>query len=98
MSLKLFNEAEVYFLRAIDAGSTSGDQIDFGGPIFGKTSDRAYLGLARIALVRNEFADATNILEKLKGTESYIEINGEKISMYDICNEEVTRVKDILSK
>ena len=27
-----------------------------------------------------------------------IEINGEKISMYDICNEEVTRVKDILSK
>ena len=98
MSLKLFNEAEVYFLRAIDAGSTSGDQIDYEGPICGKTSDRAYLGLARIALVRNEFADAANILEKLKGTESYIEINGEKISMYDICSEEVTRVKGILSK
>ena len=65
MQLKLFNDAEEFFVKAIDATVTRGDHIDFEGPVYGKTSDRAYLGLVRIALVRNEFENAENLLEKL---------------------------------
>lgn len=96
MQLKLFNDAEGFFLKAIDATTTSGDNIDFEGPIYGKTSDRAYLGLVRIALVRNEFDDADNLLEKLKDSESYIEVNGEKVLMYEICKNEINQVKETL--
>lgn len=96
MQLKLFNDAEGFFLKAIDATTTSGDNIDFEGPIYGKTSDRAYLGLVRIALVRNEFDNADNLLEKLKDSESYIEVNGEKVLMYEICKNEINQVKETL--
>lgn len=94
MQLKLFNDAEEFFLKAIDATTTSGDNIDFEGPIYGKTSDRAYLGLVRIALVRNEFDHADDLLEKLKDSESYIEVNGEKVLMYEICKNEISQVKE----
>jgi len=94
MQLKLFNDAEEFFIKAIDAAETSGDRIDFEGPIYGKTSDRAYLGLARIALVRKEFNNAENFLEKLKDSDSYIEINGDKVLMYEICSQEINKVKD----
>ena len=45
MKLNLFNESKENFLKAISASETSGDKIDFEGPIFGKTSDRANLAL-----------------------------------------------------
>ena len=94
MQLKLFNNAEEFFLKAIDAAATSGDRIDFEGPIYGKTSDRAILGLVRIALVRNEFDNAETLLEKLKGSDSYVEVNGDKVLMYEICSQEINKVKD----
>tara|TARA_B100000214_G_C23945948_1_gene618008 strand:- start:1233 stop:1679 length:447 start_codon:yes stop_codon:yes gene_type:complete len=96
MQLKLFNDAEEYFLKAIDAAVISGDRIDFEGPIYGKTSDRAYLGLVRIALVKNEFESAENILKKLEGSDSYVEVNDEKILMYEICSQEIRKVRDAL--
>ena len=93
MQLNLIDEAEDFFKNAIDSAKSSGDKIDFQGPIYGRTSDRANLGLARIALARNEIVLAEGILEKLKGTDSYIEIEDEKFSMYEICKEEISRVK-----
>ena len=62
--------------------------------IYGKTSDRAILGLVRIALVRNEFDNAETLLEKLKGSDSYVEVNGDKVLMYEICSQEINKVKD----
>jgi len=93
MQLKLFNDAEEFFVKAIDATVTSGDHIDFEGPVYGKTSDRAYLGLVRIALVRKEFENAENLLEKLKDSDSYIEINGNKVLMYEISSQEIDKAK-----
>ena len=95
MQLKLFNDAEEFFLKAIDAAATSGDRIDFEGPIYGKTSDRALLGLVRIALVRNKFDNAETLLEKLKDSDSYIEVNGDKVLMYEICSQEINKAKDL---
>ena len=93
MQLKLFNDAEEFFVKAIDATVTSGDHIDFEGPVYGKTSDRAYLGLVRIALVRKEFKNAENLLEKLKDSDSYIEINGNKVLMHEISSQEIDKAK-----
>ena len=98
MRLKLFNDAEEFFLRAIDAGIHSDNNIDFEGPIYGKTSDRALLGLVRIALVRNDIDKAMQLLEKLKSSESYIEVNGVKVSMEDICKDEIEKYKNSKEK
>jgi len=95
MKLKLFNEAEEYFNKAISAASKNGDQIDVDSEISGKTTDRAYLGLARISLIKKDYENATEILDKLKGTKSYILINNEKVSMYDICKKEIEHVLKI---
>ena len=54
MKLKLFREAEEFFLKAISTSEITGDKIDFEGPIYGKTSDRARLGLIRIELLISE--------------------------------------------
>ena len=77
MQLKLFNEAEVFFLKAISSADQSGDQIDFEGPIYGKTSDRAKLGLIRIALVQKNLQKAEEFLTELKNSDSYIEVEGK---------------------
>ena len=95
MKLKLFNEAEEYFNKAISAASENGDQIDTDGAIIGKTTDRAYLGLARICLIKKDYENAIELMNKLKGTNSYILINDEKVSMYDICKEEIEHVLKI---
>ena len=50
----------------------------------------------RIALVRNEFDNAENLLKKLKDSDSYVEVNGNKVLMYEICNQEINKVKDAL--
>tara|TARA_B100000575_G_scaffold128973_1_gene102742 strand:- start:312 stop:761 length:450 start_codon:yes stop_codon:yes gene_type:complete len=94
MKLNLFNEAEEYFLKAIESTKTSsGDQIDFEGPIYGKTSDRAKLGLLRVSLARKDIKSAETILNELDGTDSYIEINGEKVSMHQLAINEIDLVK-----
>lgn len=98
MKLKLFNEAEEYFIKAINVAKINGDKIDFDGPIFGKTTDRAYLGLTRISLVRKDYGNAKKIMNKLKDTESYILINDEKVSMYEICKEEIEHVLSVFKK
>ena len=64
MKLKLFREAEEFFLKAISTSEITGDKIDFEGPIYGKTSDRARLGLIRIELVRKNVPNP--VLSKLK--------------------------------
>ncbi len=93
MKLKLFNEAEEFFLKAIEAGMSSDDNIDFEGPIYGKTSDRAMLGLVRISLVRDDINQAQKFLKKLSSSDSYIEINDEKIPMKEICKAEIEKYK-----
>jgi tetratricopeptide (TPR) repeat protein len=93
MKLKLFKEAEGFFLQAISASKITGDKIDFEGPIYGKTSDRARLGLIRIELVKKNLEAAEKILEELKDSDSYIEVSGNKISMFDIGNSEIKTAK-----
>ena len=96
MQLHLFDEAAEFFKKAIDAAQSSGDKIDFQGPIYGKTSDRAKLGLARISLAKNDLNGALTILKQLEDSESYIEIDDEKILMYDICAQEIESAKSKL--
>ncbi len=93
MKLMLFEEAQEYFLKAISASAVTGDKIDFEGPIYGKTSDRARLGLIRIALVKKDLKAAEKVLEELRNTESYIEVNEEKVMMYDIGKDEIEKAK-----
>jgi len=93
MKLKLFNEAEEFFLKAVSSAGVTGDKIDFEGPIYGKTSDRARLGLIRIALVKKDLEAAEKILEELRNSESYIEASDEKVSMFDIGNSEIEKAK-----
>ena len=93
MELKLFNEAEEFFMKAIEAGISTDDNIDFEGPIFGKTSDRAMLGLVRISLVRDDVDKAEEFLKKLSSSDSYIEINDEKVPMEEICRSEIEKYK-----
>jgi len=93
MQLKLFNEAEEFFLKAMSSAEQSGDQIDFEGPIYGKTSDRAKLGLIRIALVQKNLQKAENLLAELKNSESFIEVEGNKISMYEAAENEIQKAK-----
>jgi|TARA_B100000768_G_C11175991_1_gene330834 tetratricopeptide (TPR) repeat protein len=93
MKLNLFNESKENFLKAISASETSGDKIDFEGPIFGKTSDRAKLGLIRVSLANNDIDNAETLLANLKGSESYIEVNNEKIMMFDVASEEIAIAK-----
>ena len=98
MQLHLFDEAAEFFKKAIDAAQSSGDKIDFQGPIYGKTSDRAKLGLARISLAKNDLNGALTILKQLEDSESYIEIDDEKILMYDICAQEIESAKSKLKQ
>jgi tetratricopeptide (TPR) repeat protein len=93
MKLKLFNEAEEFFLKAVSTADVTGDKIDFEGPIYGKTSDRARLGLIRIALVKKNLEAAEIILEELRNSESYIEVSDEKVSMFDIGKSEIEKAK-----
>ena len=93
MKLKLFREAEEFFLKAISTSEITGDKIDFEGPIYGKTSDRARLGLIRIELVRKNLETAEKFLEELRDSESYIEISGEKVSMFEIGSSEIQKAK-----
>ena len=93
MQLKLFNEAEEFFLKAMSSAEQSGDQIDFEGPIYGKTSDRAKLGLIRIALVQKNLQTAEKFLAELENSESYIEVEGNKISMYEAAENEIQKAK-----
>ena len=93
MQLKLFNEAEEFFLKAMSSAEQSGDQIDFEGPIYGKTSDRAKLGLIRIALVQKNLQKAEKLLAELKNSESFIEVEGNKISMYEAAENEIQKAK-----
>lgn len=93
MQLKLFNEAEVFFLKAISSADQSGDQIDFEGPIYGKTSDRAKLGLIRIALVQKNLQKAEEFLTELKNSDSYIEVGGNKILMFEAAESEIQKAK-----
>ncbi|MDC0073092.1 hypothetical protein OAK06_07945 [Gammaproteobacteria bacterium] len=93
MQLKLFNEAEVFFLKAISSADQSGDQIDFEGPIYGKTSDRAKLGLIRIALVQKNLQKAEEFLTELKNSDSYIEVEGNKILMFEAAQSEIQKAK-----
>ena len=93
MQLKLFNEAEVFFLKAISSADQSGDQIDFEGPIYGKTSDRAKLGLIRIALVQKNLQKAEEFLTELRNSDSYIEVGGNKILMFEAAESEIQKAK-----
>ena len=93
MKLKLFKEAEEFFLKTVSTAEITGDKIDFEGPIYGKTSDRSRLGLIRIALVKKDLKAAEEILEELKNSESYIEVSGEQVSMFDIGNNEIEKAK-----
>lgn len=93
MQLKLFNEAEEFFLKAMSSAEQSGDQIDFEGPIYGKTSDRAKLGLIRVALVQKNLQAAEKFLVELENTDSYIEVGGNKISMYEAAESEIQKAK-----
>ena len=93
MQLKLFKEAEEFFLKAMSSAEQSGDQIDFEGPIYGKTSDRAKLGLIRIALVQKNLQTAEKYLAELESSESYIEVGGNKISMYEAAEGEIQKAK-----
>ena len=93
MKLKLFNEAGEFFLKAMSAAEETGDQIDFEGPIYGKTSDRARLGLIRIALVQKDLQTAEKHLADLKNSESYIEVEGNKVSMFEAGESEIEKAK-----
>ena len=93
MKLKLFNEAEEFFLKAMASAEETGDQIDFEGPIYGKTSDRAKLGLIRISLVQKNLQAAEKFLAELENSESYIEVGGNKISMYEAAESEIEKAK-----
>ena len=93
VQLKLFNEAEEFFLKAMSSAGQSGDQIDFEGPIYGKTSDRAKLGLIRVALVQKNLKAAEKFLVELENTDSYIEVGGNKISMYEAAENEIQKAK-----
>tara|TARA_B100001540_G_scaffold299542_1_gene304139 strand:- start:600 stop:1046 length:447 start_codon:yes stop_codon:yes gene_type:complete len=93
MQLKLFNEAEEFFLKAISSADQSGDKIDFEGPIYGKTSDRAKLGLIRISLIQKNLQKAEDLLSELKESDSYIEVDGSKISMYQAAESEIEKAK-----
>ena len=93
MKLKLFNEAEEFFLKAVSTADVTGDKIDFEGPIYGKTSDRARLGLIRIALVKKNLEAAEIILEELRNSESYIEVEGNKVSMFEAGESEIEKAK-----
>ena len=93
MQLKLFKEAEEFFLKAMSSAEQSGDQIDFEGPIYGKTSDRAKLGLIRIALVQKNLQTAEKYLAELENSDSYIEVGGNKISMYEAAEAEIQKAK-----
>ena len=61
--------------------------------LFGKTSDRAMLGLVRISLVRDDVDKAEEFLKKLSSSDSYIEINDEKVPMEEICKSEIEKYK-----
>ena len=63
MQLNLFNEAQEFFLKAIDSSKIYGDKIDSEGAVYGKTSDRAKLGLIRILLAKNDVESAKESLK-----------------------------------
>ncbi len=93
MKLNLFRESEENFLKAISASQTSGDKIDFEGPIYGKTSDRAKLGLIRVSLANKNIENAEGLLKELKESDSYIQVDNEKIMMFDVASKEIAIAK-----
>ena len=42
-----------------------------------------------------KFDNAETLLEKLKDSDSYIEVNGDKVLMYEICSQEINKAKDL---
>ena len=93
MQLNLFNEAQEFFLKAIDSSKIYGDKIDSEGAVYGKTSDRAKLGLIRILLAKNDVESAKEILDELKDSETYIEIDNKKVSLHSIAFAEINLAK-----
>ncbi len=93
MQLNLFNEAQEFFLKAIDSSKIYGDKIDSEGAVYGKTSDRAKLGLIRILLAKNDVESAKEILDELKDSETYIEIDNKKESLHSIAFAEINLAK-----
>ena len=51
------------------------------------------LGLVRISLVRDDVDKAEEFLKKLSSSDSYIEINDEKVPMEEICRSEIEKYK-----
>ena len=94
MQLNLFNEAKDNFLKAIDATKNSEDRIDFEGPLLGKTSDRAKLGFIRVSLANKDIAVAEILLKELESSESFVEIDDKKVSMYELAVSELKLAKE----